>query len=62
MSETIKPLLVSGPKARALLGIGNTKYFELLKSGAIETVRIGSRRLPTFASIERLATTGEKAA
>ena len=55
MSETVKPLLVSGPKAREILGIGNTKYFELLKEGVIETVKVGSRRFPTYASLERLA-------
>ena len=55
MFESLKPLLVSGPKAREMLGIGNTKYFELLKTGQLEAVKIGARRLPTVASIERLA-------
>jgi hypothetical protein len=35
-------------------GIGRTKTYELINEGILETVTIGSRRLVTIASIERL--------
>ena len=57
MSETVlKPLLVSGPRARALLDVGNTKYWDLVKRGVIETVEVGDRLMVIYASLERLAT------
>ena len=51
----LKPLLVSGPRARKLLDIGNTKYWDLVKRGEIETAQIGNRKMVVFASLERLA-------
>lgn len=53
-----KPLTVSGPQARRLLNVGNTKFWALVKSGAIETVEIGNRKMVVYASLERLAATG----
>lgn len=50
-----KPLLVSGPRARKLLGIGNTKYWRLVNKGLIETVQVGARKMATYSSIEALA-------
>jgi hypothetical protein len=57
MSATnpVKPLLVSGSNARELLDVGNTKYWALVKSGAIETVEVGGRKMAVYASLERLA-------
>lgn len=54
----LKPLLVSGPRARRLLDIGNTKYWDLVKTGAIETSVVGNRRMVVFASLEKLAQGG----
>ena len=54
----LKPLLVSGPRARKLLDIGNTKYWDLVKRGEIETAQIGNRKMVVFASLERLAQGG----
>lgn len=62
MSEHTKPILVSGPKARDLIGVGNTKYHELLKAGVIESVFVGGRRMVVYASLERLAQPEQKAA
>jgi hypothetical protein len=53
-----KPLLVPGSTARHLLGVGNTKYWQLVKSGAIETVDVAGRKMPTMESIERIAKNG----
>jgi excisionase family DNA binding protein len=43
--------------ARLSLGIGNTKLYELINSGDLDTIRVGRRRLITVASIERFVTT-----
>jgi hypothetical protein len=50
-----KPLLVPGPEARRLLGIGNTKYWQLAKSGKIKLVEVGGRKMAVYASLEALA-------
>ena len=52
------PLLVSGPEARRLLGVGNTKFWQLVNSGALETVVVGRRRQIRYASILRLCAGG----
>jgi hypothetical protein len=50
-----EPLTVSNKEAQRLLGIGKTKYWDLVAEGAIETVQIGRTRMPTYASLKRLA-------
>lgn len=51
----MQPLLISKKSARESLMIGKTKLDELIASGELETVRIGSRRLVKIASLKRLA-------
>jgi hypothetical protein len=51
----LKPILVSGPTARQLIGVGNTKYWELVKSGRIKTVEVGRQKMAVYASLEALA-------
>ena len=42
-----RPFLLTPEQAAAALAIGRTKVFELLRSGELESVRIGSsRRIP----------------
>jgi excisionase family DNA binding protein len=53
-SDPSHPLAVTVPVARALLGIGNTTIWALIRDGELETVRIGRRRLVVYASIESL--------
>lgn len=55
----LQPRLVSIPKAAELLGIGRTKLYAILDERLLETVTIGTRRLVTLRSIDRLI---EKAA
>lgn len=55
LSSSYPPLLVSGREARRLLGVGTTKYFQLIRTGEIDTVLVGRRRQVSYASIERLA-------
>jgi excisionase family DNA binding protein len=53
-----RPLLVTVRQAKQLLSIGHTKTYELIKSGALETVKVDKRRMIKFDSIERLAAHG----
>ena len=64
MAEPIldEPLLVPGPEARRLLGIGNTKYWQLVRAGRIETVDLDGRKWVVFASLKRLAQPEKRAA
>lgn len=50
----IQPRLVSIPKAAELLSIGRTKTYDLISAKVLETVTIGTRRLVTLRSIDRL--------
>lgn len=46
--ERLTPLLLSVDTAAQLLGIGRSKCYELVTSGALRSVRIGrARRIPT---------------
>ena len=48
------PLAVSVKSMCHLLGIGNTKAWELIRLGRVKTFTIGRKRLVVFASIEQL--------
>ena len=50
-----KPLLVSNTKAKQLIDVGNTKYWELVKAGKIKIVDVGGRSMAVYASLEALA-------
>jgi excisionase family DNA binding protein len=41
----LRPLTVTLKTARQLLGIGNTKLYQLINDGTIETITVGRRRL-----------------
>ena len=56
--EAVCPLLESIPKTARRLDIGRTKTYELIKTGLLESVKIGKRRLVVVASTERLARAG----
>lgn len=57
-----KPILVSGPTARKLIDVGNTKFWDLVKSGQIEMVNVGGRRMVVYASLEKLVLQPEQKA
>ncbi|MEV0972724.1 helix-turn-helix domain-containing protein [Microtetraspora glauca] len=44
MTGDLSPLLVRPERAAELLGIGRTKVYELIRSGALRSVRIGGLR------------------
>jgi excisionase family DNA binding protein len=46
--------LCSVPDAARMLGIGKTKFYEMLKSGEIASMQIGKRRLVRIDSIKAL--------
>ena len=46
-------LAVSPTKAALLLGVGKTFFFELLKTGALPSIKIGSRRLITMEALRK---------
>ena len=50
----LQPRLVSIPKAAMLLSIGRTKTYSLIDEKLLETITIGTRRLVTLRSIDRL--------
>ena len=52
--ETSNPITITVPAARKLSGLGNTKLWELISSGALESVRVGRRRLIVYRSLEKL--------
>ncbi len=62
----LKPLLVTAEQAGASLAICRTKVYELLRTGELESIQIGSsRRIPTAALeayVERLAQKSQPAA
>ena len=47
-------LSVPASRVPAILGIGKTKTFALIKSGKLESVKIGSSRIVTMRSINAL--------
>lgn len=54
----IEPLTVRILVAVQLTGIGRSKLYELIKSGELETVKIGTATLVTMASLRRLVERG----
>lgn len=54
----IEPLTVRIPVAVQLTGIGRSKLYELIKSGDVETVKVGTATLVTMASLRRLVERG----
>lgn len=63
MTDTITPLLLRPEEAAQYLGIGRTKIYELIRSGALRSVRIGAlRRVPASALTEFVSHLEEDAA
>lgn len=50
-SPNLDPLSVDIANACRLTGLGRTKLYELIDSGAVQSVKVGKRRLVTVASI-----------
>jgi hypothetical protein len=52
--EATKPLAVTVKAACEIIGVGRTTMFGLIKSGRVNTARIGRRRVVVFASLVAL--------
>lgn len=50
----MEPVTVTIKGAREATGLGNTKIYELIKQGRLDTVTIGRRRLVRTDSIRKL--------
>lgn len=50
----MKPLAISINETAKALGIGRSSVYALLKSGRLESIKIGTRTLITTASVARL--------
>jgi hypothetical protein len=50
----LKPLAVTIQTAQNLIGIKNTKLWQLIGNGSLQTLSVGKRRLVLYASLERL--------
>jgi hypothetical protein len=48
-----EPLVVSPRRARILLDVGNTKLYELIDAGELESFKDGKARKITMSSIKR---------
>lgn len=57
-AAALKPLTVTVPTALALTQLGRTKFYDLINAGKIKTVKIGSRTLVNYASLEALTAEG----
>ena len=52
--STLEPLTVSVQTAQYVLGIGNTKFWHLVKDGRIELAEVGRRRMVIYRSLKAL--------
>jgi excisionase family DNA binding protein len=50
----MKPLWISPKEASRLSSIGRTRLFELLADGTLVSIKIGRKRLISYASLEAL--------
>jgi excisionase family DNA binding protein len=57
----LRPLTVTVAQTRALLGVGHTTVYELLKHGRLKSITLGRSRRILFNSIERLIAEAEAA-
>lgn len=58
VGRSVTPLTISVNDALAMLGIGRTRFYELVAAGEIQTIKLGRRRLVQVASLQRLASEG----
>lgn len=53
------PLAVSVPEAVRLSGVGRTKLYEAITSGALRSIKVGKRRLVTIEALRAWLTACE---
>lgn len=55
-AKEAKPIWVPVTVAEKVIGLGHTKVYELINNGSLESVKVGRRRLISYASLLRLGT------
>lgn len=50
----MEPVTITISNAMSVIGIGQTKIYELMNNGTLQTVRVGRRRLVKIESIRAL--------
>jgi hypothetical protein len=55
-TDDLKPISVTVEKTKRISGLGETKIWELIGNGTLESVSVGRRRLVIYASLCRLLT------
>jgi len=58
----IEPLFVTVATAKRLTGLGATLIYEMIACGALESFKVGNRRLIKYESLRKLASTASQAA
>lgn len=53
MTEALEPLLVRHQQAQDMLGLGATKYWQLVRDGEIEVVGTGAMSRAVYSSIKQ---------
>jgi hypothetical protein len=61
-SQALQPLTVTVETSKKLSGLGHTTIWALIKSGKLETICVGRRRLVLYSSLERLLSPNKTAA
>lgn len=59
---SIEPLFVTMKTGSRITGLGPTKLYEMLGLGAIESIKVGSRRLIKYESLKKLGAASVMAA
>lgn len=50
-SPLLPPLAVAPADGARIIGVGRTKFYELLNSGALRSFKVGNRRLVTMTTL-----------
>ena len=54
MSSRVEPMVVTVPDAASMLSIGRSRIYELIASGDLASVKIGTSRRVTINSVRKL--------
>jgi excisionase family DNA binding protein len=54
------PLTLTLQDALGVCGLGRTKFYELIKNGKIQSIRVGKRRLIVYASLKTFLEQGDE--
>ncbi len=58
MRNNSEPLTITIRQTEQTLNLGHTSVYRLIKSGALETVKVGGKTLVKYPSVKRVAESG----